>query len=226
MSRNKENETAGRDSTEITDESAVNSAGQNGSAEETAAAQPSVESLTAELEQLRAEKDDQFDQLIRLKAEFENYKKRVQREIQERAKYAEEEFVRRLLSALDSFDRALAQPVGEGDVASVLEGFEQIRQQFHAAFTASGVGTVDSIGSKFDPYYHEALFTVESDEHEDNTVVDELERGYTLRGKVIRPAKVTVNVSRKTENGQSTEETSSDETSTAEKQQEVDQEDK
>jgi len=226
MSRNKENETGGRDSTEITDESAVNSAGQNGSAEETAAAQPSVESLTAELEQLRAEKDDQFDQLIRLKAEFENYKKRVQREIQERAKYAEEEFVRRLLSALDSFDRALAQPVGEGDVASVLEGFEQIRQQFHAAFTASGVGTVDSIGSKFDPYYHEALFTVESDEHEDNTVVDELERGYTLRGKVIRPAKVTVNVSRKTENGQSTEETSSDETSTAEKQQEVDQEDK
>ena len=185
-----------------------------------ATAEPTVQELIEEIERGRAEKDEQFDQLIRLKAEFENYKKRVQREIEQRIKYAEEEFVRRLLSALDSFDRALGQPTPEGGVSDVMEGFEQIRQQFHDAFAASGVAVVDSVGSKFDPYFHEAMMVVESDEHDEDTVVDELERGYTLRGKVIRPAKVAVNISRKTENDEgSGEDFSSGEPDTDEDQQ-------
>ncbi len=179
-----------------------------GSVAETAELSP--EELVEELERLRAEKDDQFDQLIRLKAEFENYKKRVEREIQDRARRAEEQLVRRLLSALDSLDRALAQPMPEGDVGAVWEGLKQIRQQFHDGFAALGVATIETVGTRFDPYYHEALFTVESDEHEENAVVDELERGYTLRGKVIRPAKVTVNIGgkpNKTESGNEEQET-------------------
>ena len=174
-----------------------------------AVAEPTVEQLREEIQRLRAEKDEQFDRFIRLKAEFENYKKRVQREIEQRVRYAEEEFVRRLLSALDSFDRALSQPTPNCDVLALMDGFEQIRQQFNDAFEASGVTTVDSVGSKFDPYVHEAMVAVESDEHDENIVVDELERGYTLRGKVIRPAKVTVNISSKTENDEGSDEDSS-----------------
>jgi len=183
-------------------------------------AEPATEELIEEIKRVRAEKDEQLDQLIRMKAEFENYKKRVQREIEQRVRYAEEEFVRRLLSALDSFDRALDQSTPESGVSAVMEGFEQIRQQFHDAFEASGVTMVDSVGSKFDPYFHEAMMVVESDEHNEDTVVDELERGYTLRGKVIRPAKVAVNISRKTENDEgSGEDSSSGEPETDEDQQ-------
>ena len=212
MSKGKKKRAAGPKTPETGDELDV-ACIENESAEENEAdvvtAELTVQELSEKLEQVRAEKDEQFDQFIRLKAEFENYKKRVQREIEQRVKYAEEEFVKRLLSALDSFDRALGQPPPEGGVSVVMEGFEQIRQQFHDAFEASGVTTVDSVGSKFDPYFHDAMMAVESEEHDDNTVVDELERGYTLRGKVIRPAKVAVNISRKTENDEGSGEDSS-----------------
>ena len=185
-----------------------------------AVAEPTVQELSEEIERLQTEKADQFDQFIRLKAEFENYKKRVRREIEQRVKYAEEEFVRRLLSALDSFGRALSQPAPNDDISSVMDGFERIRQQFHDAFDASGVTTVDSVGSKFDPYFHEAVLAVESDEHDEDSVVHELERGYTLRGKVIRAAKVAVNISRKTGNDEgSGEDSSSGEPETNEDQQ-------
>jgi len=212
MSKRKKKRAAELETPETGDELDVTRIEDEGSAEDksdVATAEPTVHELIEEIEQVRAEKDEQFDQFIRLKAEFENYKKRVHREIEQRVKYAEEQFVRRLLSALDSFDRALDQLTPESGVSAVMEGFEQIRQQFHDAFEASGVTTVDTVGSKFDPYFHEAMMAVESDEHDDNTVVDELERGYTLRGKVIRPAKVAVNISRKTENDESSGEDSS-----------------
>jgi len=212
MSKGKRKRAAEPKTPETGDELDVVCTGDESSAEnssDVATAEPPAEELIEEIERVRAEKDEQFDQLIRLKAEFENYKKRVQREIEQRVKYAEEEFVKRLLAALDSFDRALGQPMPKGGASAVMEGFEQIRQQFHAAFEACGVAVVDSVGSKFDPYFHEAMMVVESGEHDENTVVDELERGYTLRGKVIRPAKVAVNVSRKTENDEGSGEDSS-----------------
>jgi len=163
------------------------------------AAEPSVESLSERIEKLEIEKNEQFDRLLRLKAEFENYKKRVRRDVQQHTRYAEEEFLRRLLPVLDSFDRALAEPAPRGDISAVWEGLDKIREQFHNVLVASGVEPLDSVGTKFDPYYHEAMLTVESDEHPENTVVNELERGYTLRGKVIRPAKVAVSVAKKNE---------------------------
>jgi molecular chaperone GrpE len=160
------------------------------------AAKPESESGGAVkgIETLQKEKEALFDQFLRLKAEFENYKKRTQRDMQDRVKFAEEGLLRGLLPVLDSLDRAFEQPVPESDAAVVWEGLDSIRQQFHDVLRRAGLEMVESVGTKFDPNVHEALFTVPSDEHEEHTVVNELERGYALRGKVIRPTKVAVSV--------------------------------
>lgn len=160
---------------------------------------PSVEDAAEEIERLKNEKEDVFDQLLRLKAEFENYKKRTFRDVQDRIKRAEETLLKDLLPVLDSFDRAFDQPVPQDDAAAVLDGLNRIRQQFHDVLIKAGLEMVDSVGTKFDPNIHEALFTVPTDEHEENTVVAELERGYAVHGKIIRPTKVSVSVAKETE---------------------------
>lgn len=159
-----------------------------------------VEVPTAELEQLKAEKDEYYDRLLRLTAEIDNYKKRTRREFEGFRRYAAENVIQELLPILDNFERAL-DSVSEGADDGFREGIEIIQKQLHEALAKAGLSPMEAVGREFDPNLHEAVMPVPSDEHEEGTVVEEFQKGYTLFDKVIRHAKVSVSAAKAGEEG-------------------------
>lgn len=150
-----------------------------------------------EARQLRKEKDDLHDQLLRKLAEMDNLKKRVEREKSEYYQYALLEFVRELLPVLDNLERALEHP-DEGDGKSFQEGVRLIHKQFVDALRKRGVAPIlDVVHHRFDPNHEQALATEESEEVEEPMVAEELQRGYTLHDRLIRPALVKVRLPKK-----------------------------
>lgn len=144
----------------------------------------------SELEKLKAENASQFERLARLQAEFENFRKRSMREQQEFREYALADALKQLLPILDSLDRALKT---EGmSVEDFRSGVELIDRQFHDVLTRLGVEPIQAQGQRFDPSIHQAIQMVESTEVPDHHVIDELQRGYRLRERVLRPAMVRV----------------------------------
>ncbi len=159
------------------------------SAEEQQSQPADVEQLKAELEKVRTERDSYLDRLARVQAEFENFRKRTAREQQDFREYAAAEAVKSLLPIMDSLDRALAAPSDGGEFRA---GIELISRQFHDALAKLGVEPVKAVGERFDPQYHQALQMVETAEAEDNHVIDELQRGYKIKDRLLRPAMVRV----------------------------------
>lgn len=154
--------------------------------EELELAREEILSLTEELEAVRREKDEYLDNARRMKAELENSRKRLERERTRMAELASERLVRELLPVLDNLERALEV---EGDIR---EGVRATRDQLVAVLAAEGLTPVASDGESFDPNFHEAIMGQPSDEHEEDTVIQTLERGYILNGRPLRPAKVIV----------------------------------
>jgi molecular chaperone GrpE len=142
--------------------------------------------LAEELEATRRERDEYLDALRRLKAEFENSRKRQERERARILETASERLVVELLPVLDNLDRALE---AEGDIH---EGVRATRDQLVAALGKEGLLPVASDGQPFDPNVHEAVMSQPSEEHEEGTILQTFQRGYLLNGKPIRPAKVVV----------------------------------
>lgn len=145
-----------------------------------------VAALSAELESVRAERDEHLDSVKRLRAEFENSRKRAERERERILQSASEKLVSDLLPVLDNLDRALES---EGDIR---EGVRSTRDQLVSVLEQEGLSPVASDGQSFDPNVHEAVMGQPSEEYEDGTVIQTFERGYVLNGKSIRPAKVVV----------------------------------
>ena len=145
---------------------------------------------TGELEKLRAENAFQRDRLARLQAEFENFRKRNQREQQDFREYALTETLKQLLPILDSLDRAVKTE--SKSVEDFRSGIELIDRQFHDVLTRLGVEPIPAQGQPFDPSLHHAIQVVETTEFPDHQVIDELQRGYRLRDRVLRPAMVRV----------------------------------
>ncbi|MDN5697816.1 MAG: nucleotide exchange factor GrpE [Rubrobacter sp.] len=145
-----------------------------------------VAALSQELESVRAERDEHLDSVKRLRAEFENTRKRAERERERVLQSASEKLVTDLLPVLDNLDRALQS---EGDIR---DGVRSTRDQFVSVLEEEGLAPVESDGETFDPNVHEAVMGQPSEEHEDGTVIQTFERGYVLNGKSIRPAKVVV----------------------------------
>lgn len=166
------------------------SAGQE-TADESASAGPQAETsgADAELTRLKSERDMLVDRMARMQADFDNARKRAQREQQEFRDYALTDFIRTLLPILDSFDRAIATG-GSGD--DLRKGVELINRQLHDALSRLGVEAVPAKGEPFDPTVHEALGMVETNDVDDNHVAEELQRGYKLKGRLLRPAMVRV----------------------------------
>lgn len=154
----------------------------------TAPAPPAAASA-AEAESLRRERDALLDRLARLQAEFENARKRTAREAQEYRDYAVTEAVKSLLPVMDSFERALK---AEGDGSEFRSGVELIYRQLQDVLRRLGVEAVKAEGQPFDPTLHEAVQVMETDEAADNTVIEEFQRGYRLRERLLRPAMVRV----------------------------------
>jgi molecular chaperone GrpE len=153
------------------------------------AAAPTGE-LEAELEKARAEKAAYLDRAARIQAEFDNYRKRAAREQQDYRDYALADALKTLLPILDSLDRALKTNAASLD--EYRSGIELIDKQFHDALAKLGVEPVPAQGESFDPNLHQAVQMVETDEAADNHVVDELQRGYKLKDRLLRPAMVRV----------------------------------
>ena len=142
--------------------------------------------LSEELEVTRLERDQYLDALRRLKAEFENSRKRQERERARTLSMASERLVQELLPVLDNLDRALE---AGGDIR---EGVQATRDQLAAVLAEEGLLPVASDGQPFDPNVHDAVMGQPSEEHEDGTIIQTFQRGYLLNGKPIRPAKVVV----------------------------------
>jgi molecular chaperone GrpE len=132
------------------------------------------------------------DKYIRLAAEFENYKRRAQRDQSDAIRYANESLLKSLLSTLDNLERAIQCGKDAGASGSLLEGVELTHKQFLETVEKLGVRQVSSTGSLFDPNMHQAVAQVESETAEPNMVVEEFQKGYFLHDRILRPAMVTV----------------------------------
>jgi len=144
-------------------------------------------------QQLISERDDFKDRLLRKQAEFENFKKRTDRERAEFVKYASAELMREVLNVVDSFELALNDVgSGDGEEGRIRRGFDLIYKQLLDSLKRFGLEAIDAKGHPFDPNIHEAVNTEISNEVGDGMVFAELRRGYLLRGKLLRPAMVTV----------------------------------
>ena len=143
-----------------------------------------------ELQKLKSERDALLDRLARLQAEFENARKRAAREQQEFRDFATADAIRALLPALDSFERALQAPTNQAN--EFRGGVELIYKQLQDALTKLGVRAVPTKGEVFNPHVHEAIEMVETTDVPDHQVVDELQRGYKLKDRLLRPAMVKV----------------------------------
>lgn len=144
----------------------------------------------SELQKLKSERDTLLDRLARLQAEFENSRKRAAREQQEFRDFATADAIKALLPALDSFERALQSPSTQ--LNEFRNGIELIYKQLQDALNKLGVRPVPAKGERFDPHVHEAIEMVDTTEVPDHQVMDELQRGYKLKDRLLRPAMVRV----------------------------------
>ncbi|MGD0825952.1 MAG: nucleotide exchange factor GrpE [Terriglobales bacterium] len=154
-----------------------------------AASKPVETGVVSETEKLKAERDALLDRLARLQAEFDNARKRAVREQQEFREFAAADAIKALLPPLDSFERALR---AGGDSGELRNGIELIYRQFQDALQKIGVQPIAATGQAFDPRIHEAVEMVETSEVPDHYVLDELQRGYKYKGRLLRPAMVRV----------------------------------
>lgn len=148
--------------------------------------------LKAELVKAKAAADENYSQLQRLQADFDNYRKRTQKEKSELIKYASERLVEDLLPVLDNFDRAVSAAKVNLDFTSFSQGVEMILRQMQTALSKEGLKAMETVGQPFDPNVHEAVLRVASEEYPENTVVEEVQKGYYLKEKILRPCMVKV----------------------------------
>jgi len=145
---------------------------------------------TAEDNNLKAKADEYLQLLQRVQADFDNFRRRTAQERQEAAKYCSQRLATGLLPVLDNFERAL-KAEGE-DLQGFRNGIELIYRQLRDVLEKEGVKPMDAVGSQFDPNLHEAVMQEQSDQYDDNVVMEELQKGYLLADRVIRPAMVKV----------------------------------
>ena len=174
--------------------------GEEGSVEETEeAAQPGasrpsrMSQLQSQVEVLLTERASLYDKLLRRQAEFDNYRKRVERERSELYQHGREDVLIQFLPVVDNFERALSSlEESEGDAEALRRGVELIHKQFKDALSKLGLEAVEAVGHTFDPHVHEAVTTEATDKHKENTVIEEFQRGYKIGDRLLRPAKVKV----------------------------------
>lgn len=157
-----------------------------------AAPLPSTD-LAEAYEKAVAERKDLYDRLLRKQAEMDNFRKRTQKEKDDLRQYAAEDLIRSLLPTLDGFDRALQQR-DENVPAAFYQGLELIYRDLREVLGRAGVVPIDTAGQIFDPNLHQAVETVEDPDRREHEIVGELQRGYKLRNKLLRPAIVKVAV--------------------------------
>ena len=148
--------------------------------------------MAAALEEARMRLQESEDKLLRLAADFDNTKKRLEREREISLKYAEENILKELLPGIDNIERAMDQGKEANNLESLLHGVELTRDGLLATLEKYGVKAIDSIGQPFDPNIHEALAMEATDEMEPNMVLREFQKGYLYKDRLLRPSRVVV----------------------------------
>lgn len=163
-------------------------------ADQADSASAALASVTTERDRLIEEKNDLLDRLLRRQAEFDNFRRRAERERADVLEYAHTESVRAILPILDDFERALKMESADREYS---RGMELIYQRLSDALKKLGLEPITSQGQKFDPNLHHAVDTVETNAVPDHTILEEFQRGYNFRGRMLRPAMVKVAVEKK-----------------------------
>lgn len=132
------------------------------------------------------------NQMKRLAADFDNFRRRQTQEKEDLLKYGHKDFVLSLLSVVDNFERAMASSKDAQDISSVISGIELIQKQLFDTLNKNGVEYIEALDNQFDPNFHEAVQQLVDDNKPDQTVIHELQKGYALNGRVIRPSMVVV----------------------------------
>lgn len=150
-------------------------------------------SLAEQIKKLQAEKQELLDTLVRRQADFENYRKRIEKERHQDRHRGAESLIEHILPVLDAFDRALIGP-SDSAYAEYRKGFELIRRQLWETLAKQGLVRIEAMGQEFNPHYHHAIERVETSEHVEGIVIGELQPGYLFHNRVLRPAMVRVAV--------------------------------
>ena len=180
-----EAEAAQEDAAEGSEEEAPEEA-----ASEAAAMQEEIEALKGQVEKLTGDLQEKKDRLLRLQADFDNFRRRSAKEREEISAVVTQNFCKDMLPLLDNFERAMAAETK--DVEAFQKGVEMIFTQFQEVLKKNGLEQIEAVGKKFDPNFHQAVMRVEDPEKEDDTVAQELQKGYMVKGRVIRPSMVQV----------------------------------
>jgi molecular chaperone GrpE len=152
-----------------------------------------VQQLHRQVEELIKEKDEIFEKLQRVAADYENFQKRTPKQIADTIAYEKEKIIKTLLPALDNFEHTLQNAHSAENLDVIIKGVRIIYDQMLDILKAHGVEQIKALGQKFDPALHEAMMQKTEDDRQDNTVLEEFQKGYKLNGRVIRPSKVIVN---------------------------------
>ncbi|WP_425320423.1 nucleotide exchange factor GrpE [Paenibacillus campinasensis] len=147
-----------------------------------------------EIERLQNELSETQQRALRAQADFDNFRRRTQKEKEELAKYASSKLIQELLPVIDNFERALQASGDNPEFESFSKGVNMIFRQMEQILAAEGLTAMNSVGQPFNPEFHQAIMQVESDEHEEGIVVEEVQKGYMLKDKVLRPAMVKVSM--------------------------------
>lgn len=159
-------------------------------AEEAAEEADAEQDFAAEAEALKAQLAEGAERMKRLQADFENFRRRTRQEKEDLSNMVVQDFIKELLPMLDNFDRALAAEAT--DAARFQQGVEMIYNQLSEILKNRGMELIDTKGAKFDPNFHQAVMRVENPDLEDESIAMELQKGYMVKGKVIRPSMVQV----------------------------------
>lgn len=155
-----------------------------------------VDELTlalSKVKELEAALDEKENKLLRLQADFDNYRRRVRLDQEAAEKYRAQNLVSDILPSLDNFERALKVEANDEQSKSLLQGMEMVYRGLIEAIKNEGVEIIESVGQQFDPHLHQAVMQIEDPNVEPNTIVEEFQKGYKLKDRVIRPSMVKVN---------------------------------
>jgi molecular chaperone GrpE len=148
----------------------------------------------AEVKRLQDLADDYQGRALRAQADFDNFRRRTQKEKEELAQYATSKLVTELLSVLDNFERALVTTPTNPESEAFAKGVNMIFRQLDGVLKSEGLTAMETVGQPFNPEYHQAIMQVESEEYEEGIVTEEVQKGYLLKDKILRPAMVKVSM--------------------------------
>jgi molecular chaperone GrpE len=152
-----------------------------------------MKDLEARLEAKDQEVKENYDRLLRVSAEFENYKKRTSRELEEFRKFANQSLIKEMLSVVDNLELAMNSTNGHKTIdQGLLQGLDMTHKEILKVFEKFNVKPIEAKGQAFDPAFHEAVMQEETDEFEENTVINELQKGYLIHDRLLRPSMVVV----------------------------------